>query len=122
MKKIIVLVCGALHVCLEKSDKRTVWQAFGDGMLRQDMARQHLLQVQEAVHRSAAEIFYAFHDVSIEQSECADAIIPIPLSPTESLQFKDILPDGNAPPWRNQKQTIGPLYWFTHKRKQSCTV
>ena len=88
-----------------------VWQAFGDGMLRQDAAELHRRQVQEAVRRSAAEVFAASCGVELQEPEQAEALLPVPLRPGEQLKHTDVLPDGSGAPL-DATPNHWPLYWF----------
>jgi hypothetical protein len=97
---------------LQKSGQsRFVWRAYGDGVLRQPKADSHRRMVQEAIRRSAAEIFAAYCRVTLPESERAVALLPVPLGPGETPgpQDRTHTPGGApdaAPPnhW--------PLYWF----------
>jgi hypothetical protein len=58
-----------------------VWQVYGDGMLLREEATHNLYQVQEAVRRSAAEVFAASLNTELDLYDRGDAIVPIPLPP-----------------------------------------
>jgi hypothetical protein len=97
----------------DASGQRVVWRAYGDGMLRQKVAEQHKRQVQEAVRRSAAEVFAAFCATQLPEESGAEALLPIPLKPGEPLRNTDILPDGTpAPGPFNSHPNHWPKYWF----------
>jgi hypothetical protein len=91
--------------------ERVVWRAYGDGLLRQEVAALHLQQVQEAVRRSAAEVFAAYCESQLPESDRAEAMLPIALPPGEAPRLADKLPDGAAVPL-NQQPNHWPLYWF----------
>jgi hypothetical protein len=90
---------------------RIVWQAYGDGMLLRDEARHNLYQVQEAVRRSAAEMFAASRNTTLDELERADAIVPVPLPPGSGPRLNDRLPD-NSPPPVDAPNNSYPMYWF----------
>jgi hypothetical protein len=90
---------------------RIVWQAYGDGMLLRPEAHYNLYQVQEAVRRSAAEVFAASLNQTLNAIDCADAIVPVPLPPGSGPGRDDRLPD-NSPPPVNAQHNLYPLYWF----------
>lgn len=90
---------------------RVVWQTYGDGMLRRDVAALHLKQVQEAVRRSAAEVFASFCGTRLPVMERAEAILPIPLPPGSPFFDSDVFPHGQAIP-QGTKPNHWPLYWF----------
>jgi hypothetical protein len=92
-----------------------VWRAYGDNMLREEVSGQHLLQVQEAVRRSAAEVFAAYC-AAMTKSRCpevasAEDLVPVPLASGEGPGVTDVLPDGSSPP-RNAPPNHWPLFWF----------
>src|SRR5262249_40082377 len=80
--------------------------------LRKDRAHVHLRQVQEAVRRSAAEVFAAY----VDQSEAphvpspVDDVLPVVLPPGE-LPGRAILPDGA--PLTADHGNHWPLYLLT---------
>jgi hypothetical protein len=78
------------------TEPREVWRAYGDGMLRGEPARAHLRRVQEAVRRSAAEVFAAYCDAETKVDQRAEAVLPVPLSPGERPSIRDVLVDGSA--------------------------
>jgi len=99
----------------KSSGSSVVWRAYGDSMLREEVSRQHLSQVQEAVRRSAAEVFAAYCAAmtsnKIPSVACAEDIVPVPLPPGEGPRITAIMPDGSSPP-RNAFPNHWPLYWF----------
>jgi hypothetical protein len=94
-----------------ETGRRIVWQAYGDGMLLRDEARDNLRQVQEAVRRSAAEVFAASRNTSVDPADRADALVPIPLKPGSRPGPNDQLPEEQTPPV-NPRPNPWPLYWF----------
>lgn len=92
---------------------RVVWRAYGDGSLRKEEARVHLRQVQEAVRRSAAEVFAAYVagvPAAVTPAPVQD-ILPALLGPGESPGLRDTLPDGSPLPDRDPNHW--PLYLLT---------
>jgi len=71
--------------------RRTVWRAFGDGMLRTDEAAAHRQQVREAVRRSAAEVFAASRGVRVEPERTGEYLIPQPLASGERPRAGDVV-------------------------------
>ena len=63
---------------------RQVWRTYGDGLLTLAAAECHLRQVQEAVRRSAEEVFRAYCGAEMKPHARADALLPQPLPPGES--------------------------------------
>jgi hypothetical protein len=94
-----------------KDGTRIVWEAYGDGMLLRDEARYNLYMVQEAVRRSAAEVFAASRNWTLDAVDCADAIVPVPLPPGTGPGRNDRLPDNSDPPVNTQHNPY-PMYWF----------
>jgi hypothetical protein len=76
------------------TEPREVWRAYGDGMLRGEPALPHLRRAQEAVRRSAAEVFAAYCDEEIAPDQRAEAVLPVPLPPGARPSIHDSLPDG----------------------------
>jgi len=95
---------------------RIVWQAYGDGMLLRDEARHTLYQVQEAVRRSAAEVFAASRNKTLDAVDRADAIVPVPLPPGTGPGRDDRLPNNDPPPVNAQNNSY-PMYWFDQDGK-----
>jgi hypothetical protein len=101
---------------LAQSDRsRLVWRAYGDGMLRDDVAVPHLKMTQEAVRRSAAEVFAAYCGATLPESERAEAILPMPLCGGQAPSDGDVLPDRSTAPVGSQPNPW-PLYWFIQDR------
>jgi hypothetical protein len=131
---------GALHMSLQMHNEdnelglwctprlprpgqaRLVWRAYGDGKLRSPEAGPHRWLVQEAVRRSAAEVFAAFCRVDMAPIDCAVALLPVPLPPGNAPGPEDrVVPEG-GPANRRPGPNHWPLYWFsehgdvTHRR------
>ena len=90
---------------------RTVWLARGDGMLLADEARAHLRMVQEAVRRSAAEVFAAFAGLELPADERGSALIPVALPPGTRPRLTDVGVEGESLP-ADARPNGWPLYWF----------
>lgn len=91
------------------STPRVVWQAAGDAHLR--AAPLHLAQVQEAVRRSAAEVFAVWCGEPWPREQAAEALLPVPLAPGERPARSDVLPNGGVP--GDAPPNHWPLFWFT---------
>ena len=93
----------------QHSTKRVVWRAYGDGMLRKEVAVVHLCQVQEAVDRRLKSLRPSAELISRRLSE------PRRSSQCRYLQVNspglDTLPDGSPAP-RDEAHNHWPLYWF----------
>ncbi|MCK6588791.1 MAG: hypothetical protein L6Q76_14545, partial [Polyangiaceae bacterium] len=101
--------------CMRRIDamrggNRVVWRVFGDGMLRRSEAAMHLMQIEEAVRRSVAEVFAAYCGAQIPEEERAEALIPVPLPPGQRPGARDALPDGSDA--RAELPNHWPLYWL----------
>jgi hypothetical protein len=100
---------------------RLVWRAYGDGKLRSPEAGPHRWLVQEAVRRSASEVFAAFCRVEMAEIDRAVALLPVPLPPGDAPGPQDrvVLEGGPA---NRPAPNHWPLYWFsehgegTHRR------
>jgi hypothetical protein len=116
---------GALHMSLRMHNEdneaglwcttrtptapRRVWRAFGDGMLAKDEAACHLRQVQEAVRRSAEEIFRAYCGAEMPPGPRAVDLVPQPLPPGDSPDtIVDVPPEGC--PWPTDMPNGWPMY------------
>jgi hypothetical protein len=90
---------------------RFVWRAYGDDSLRKPEAETHLVQVQEAVRRSAAEVFASYAGDVVAEQDRAEALIPVPLKYGAAPGLEDRLPGGgvleSAP-----RPNHYPMYWF----------
>lgn len=83
--------------------RRAVWRAFGDDSLQIDEAKTHLAQIQEAVRRSAAEVFAAYcaarKDAAAPEMPRGEDLIPVPLAAGEGPDpVADASPDGGDLP------------------------
>ena len=90
---------------------KTVWRAYGDGKLLSSEGAHNLMQVQEAVRRSAAEIYAASVNVSLADADKAEAMLPVPLPPGVRPGPNDVLP-GRLPLPAALEPNTYPLYWF----------
>lgn len=101
---------GLWVTTLVPSRPRVVWQALGDARLRD--APLHLAQVQEAVRRSAGEVFATWCGEPWPQQHAAEALLPVALAPGEQLRHSDVLPDGSVAP-ADASPNHWPLFWFS---------
>lgn len=87
---------------LQRGDgPRVVWRAYGDDCLFKPEAKAHFAQIQEAVRRSAAEVFAAYCEgasgMPVQAGPRAEELIPVPLLPGEGpAPASDVLPDGQS--------------------------
>jgi hypothetical protein len=84
---------GLFCTTLLEQTPRIVWRAVGDGELLKGEAELHLAVVQEAVRRSAGEVFLRFcgtRDVQKEQT--AEALLPVPLAAGSAPLPTDVHP------------------------------
>ncbi|MFO0576488.1 MAG: hypothetical protein U1A78_20990 [Polyangia bacterium] len=72
---------------------RVVWRAYGDAMLLKPEAEAHLAMIQEAVRRSAAEVFLRYCGVSdVPEAETGEALLPVALAAGTAPRSEDVLP------------------------------
>jgi hypothetical protein len=90
------------------AQRRLVWRAYGDGMLRSDEAQTHKRQVQEAVRRSAAEVFAASVGEAFPAEQTGEWLVPFPLCAGEGPRASDEVLGDADPATTNHY----PMYWL----------
>jgi hypothetical protein len=99
--------------------QRTIWRAYGDGLLRTDPAMVHREKVTEAVRRSAAEVYAAWEGHEVKADKRAEWLIPFPLRAGTTPADADKV-EGNLE--RLKEPNHYPMYWLLPNGKMATRV